>query len=917
MDPDRWRRVEDLFHQALERDEPARGRFLNEHCHGDPELRREVDQWLAADAHAPAHLAAAVGDAVRSLHTGLAPGARMGPYEILALQGEGGMGSVYRARRSDDVFHKEVAIKVVRRGMDSDAVVRRFQRERRILARLEHPNIARVLDGGSTGEGQPYLVMEFIDGVAITDYCRAQALDLRARLALFIPICSGLAHAHDNLVVHRDIKPGNILIDRTGTPKLLDFGISTLLQAEGLESEGSSTQTITALTPQYASPEQVQGEVPTTRADVYSLGTVLYEVVTGVRAHQIDKLTPKAIDEAVAVHDVALPSTVAGDTRLARRLTGDLDNIVMRALQKDPNRRYESAAALATDIRRYLDDLPVHARPDARLYRIGKFVKRHRTLVSATAAVFVALTVGIAVAVRQARVAEQRELQVRSLAKVFLFDVHDKVRDLPGATATRQFIVETAVRYLDALAGSAPSEPEVLRELAAGYTRVGDIQGGDSRGANLGHLDAALVSYRKAAHTLDTLIERSPSDRLAAMDRLRVQDQISEVEAGSIGLLKALPSVAAAVEIGRALLARYPGDREMRQLVADVVMSAGQRQRLGGDLDASLALTTEALTILRDLKAGAPGNRELLALVATGEAAVGMTQARLDNLQEALAHYQRAATQNEELLAIDPQSVDVRRNLAVDYGHVGDVLGNPALPSLGDAVGAEQAFVKMAALNRALYQADPGDMRAASDYTASLLRLGLVIPLSRAADKFAYLDEGVTLARTVLRKSPSNLGMKQTEATFERVLGDFFRDSGRAREAAAHYGRSMAAAEPLIGTGVVTPSRTFVQAASELARIEARSQRPAAAFAVLDRALGVAEKVAAREAFGGLVGGNELLPRVYAARSDVYSHAGNSREAAAWRAKALATWKQLSVRPGFTALMRKEMDALAAGHSNP
>jgi eukaryotic-like serine/threonine-protein kinase len=228
MNAERWQRVEALFHQALEREEPARGRFLDEACRSDSELRQEVDRWIAADAQAPAQLAAAVGNAVRSFGTAFAPGVRLGPYEIVELRGEGGMGSVYRARRNDDVFQKEVAIKVVKRGLNSGALLDRFRRERQILARFEHPNIARVLDGGSTDDGLPYLVMEYVEGQTFLEYAHAQQLDLPVRLRLFAQVCAAVAHAHQHGIVHRDLKPTNILVDAGGRPRLLDFGIAKL-----------------------------------------------------------------------------------------------------------------------------------------------------------------------------------------------------------------------------------------------------------------------------------------------------------------------------------------------------------------------------------------------------------------------------------------------------------------------------------------------------------------------------------------------------------------------------------------------------------------------------------------------------------------------------------------------------------------
>ncbi len=370
MDPERWRAVEALFHDALEREEPARSLFLDAQCEGDPELRREVDAWLAADGQAPAHLAAAVGGAVRSLHTAFGPGTRVGQYEIVSLIGEGGMGSVYRARRSDDVFQKEVAIKVVKRGMASADLLRRFRRERQILARLEHPYIARVLDGGNTDDGLPYLVMEYIEGRTVLAYAAERELDLRSRLRLFLQVCEAVEYAHESNTIHRDLKPSNILVDRQGRARLLDFGIAALVEPDPDASVTAGG--LGMLTPKYASPEQVRGEPVTIASDVYCLGLILYELLTGCAVHTMESLSPGAVVKAVCEGEVT-PLAQAAQAARERgstlpvppeALNANLDRIVLRALEKAPAQRYASVQALAEDIERSDESLPkAAARP--------------------------------------------------------------------------------------------------------------------------------------------------------------------------------------------------------------------------------------------------------------------------------------------------------------------------------------------------------------------------------------------------------------------------------------------------------------------------------------------------------------------------------------------------------------------------
>ena len=400
MDVERWRRTEQLFHQALELDEAMRGAFLDRECGGDAELRSNVERLLAADQAAAGRLDAAVGAAVRSLHNIVPPGSSIGPYEILEPLGEGGMGRVYHARRSDDVFRKDVAIKIVKSGIDSAAILRRFQRERRILATLEHPSIARVLDGGSTDDGVPYLVMEHVNGRSLPEYATEQQLDLRGRLRLFAQICEAVQYAHDRQIVHRDLKPGNILVDATGRVRLLDFGIATLA--------GGGEHAITAtgagmMTPRYASPEQVRGEPVTAASDQYSLGVLLYELLTACPAHRIATDSPAGIIKAVCEDEVPTPSEAAHAAQVAGRhvpvppgdLKGDIDRIVLTAVAKDPPQRYVSVQALAEDIQRYLDSQPVLASAGTGSHRFRTAIRRHPAIaVSLLAAVVAGLAGG-------------------------------------------------------------------------------------------------------------------------------------------------------------------------------------------------------------------------------------------------------------------------------------------------------------------------------------------------------------------------------------------------------------------------------------------------------------------------------------------------------------------------------------------
>ena len=548
MNSERWQRVKQLLEQAIALDRDERSSFLDRNCDGDAELRREVDSLISSHEQAgtgflktPAvDLKAAVPSQPRS-------GRRIGVYQIVEEIGHGGMGEVYRAVRADGQYTKEVAVKLVRGGLDSAFVQERFRNERQILASLDYPNIARLLDGGNTEDGVPYLVMELIEGVRIDSYCDERKLSITERLRLFRQVCSAVQYAHQRLVIHRDIKPSNILVTKEGVPKLLDFGIAKIL--DPALGPGSETTMARPMTPEYASPEQIRGEPITTASDVYSLGVVLYQLLTGRSPYPGDTRSSHELARAVCETDPGRPSTAVlkpqavrtGDqvkqvapeeisssrevspVKLQRRLAGDLDNIVLMALRKEPARRYPSVEQFGEDIRRHLEALPVSATRGSWRYRAGKFVTRHKAGVAATAVVTLALVAGVGATVREARVArkqaeiasaeraraEKRFNDVRKLANSLIFEIHDSIQDLPGATPSRKLLLDRAVEYLDKLAQDSSGDWDLQRELAWGYQRLSAVQG-DTSQSNLGEISAAAVSIRKSIALFEAVAKANP-----------------------------------------------------------------------------------------------------------------------------------------------------------------------------------------------------------------------------------------------------------------------------------------------------------------------------------------------------------------------------------------------------------------------
>jgi serine/threonine-protein kinase len=480
IDPERWRRLSEILDVALDLPTRERDVYLEQACGDDGALRRQVEELLAAEAAADGFLETPAAEravplvaemaAHREETEGPAAGRLVGSYRLLGELGEGGMGTVHLAERADGQFEHRVAIKLLRHGVESHEARRRFLQERQILARLTHPAIARLLDGGVTELGVPFFVMELVEGKPVTAYCEEKRLGIDQRLRLFVEICDAVQYAHRNLVVHRDLKPSNVLVDRAGCVKLLDFGIAKLLAGEG--GTASATRTLLqAMTLEYASPEQVRGEMVTTATDVYALGVLLYELLTGVRPHRVSEGGARAeLQQAILDREPPRPSAVAPGLR------GDLDWILLKALQKQPERRYASADAFGSDVRRYLEGLPVSARREKLFYRARKFVKRHRLGVASAALLLLSLIGGLLGTLGQARRA-QREARKAEAVKDFLkslFAASDPAEAKGKERTALQLLEDGAERIGTELKEQPEVRSEVTRLVADVYFQLGE-----------------------------------------------------------------------------------------------------------------------------------------------------------------------------------------------------------------------------------------------------------------------------------------------------------------------------------------------------------------------------------------------------------------------------------------------------------
>jgi non-specific serine/threonine protein kinase/serine/threonine-protein kinase len=770
-----------VFQAALTRAPESRSAFLDEACGGDGELRGEVDRLLAAHAAAGDFLSSPIGLDADGADEARVPGAgpqRIGPYRILDTIAQGGMGTVYRSVRDDDAFRKTVALKVVRGERRSDDFERRFRQERRIVALLQHPNIASVLDGGTTEDGQAYLVMEYVEGLPITEFCARQGLGSRERVALFRAVCDAVHYAHQNLVVHRDIKPGNVLVDGRGVPKLLDFGIAKMLAA-GVDPELAPTATVLpVMTPDYASPEQVRGQTVTTASDVYSLGVLLYELLAGRRPYEVNADSLEAIVQAVCQTEPKAPSEAAreeaarttrppGTRPPASELRGDLDTIVLKALRKEPARRYSSVHELSEDLRRHLEGLPVHARADTLGYRAGKFVRRHRTAVAAASIVVLALVGGLLATVRQRRIAERRFDEVRSLATFVMFDMHDAIENLPGSTPARKRLVERALQYLDSLAAEASADPSLRAEIARGYQRLAIIQGTPGK-ANLGDRAGALASTRKAIAIREQLAARAPADRIGAdlavsygdMVRIFFSDKRNEEAHTALDKMKAaLDSVPAA----------HAQDRNVLYAWENYHALAAMKAELAADLEGLRDARVRQLEVAQQRLALEPASLVRQRNVALAHKYLGGAFHRLHE-------YERAVEQGEEALRLDRAGVEAEpmnagRKLDLSFSH--GTLG-AAWRDQGKLDRALEAYGEALALRQEVQTADPVNEFAFKSLVGGHHSLAEVSALKGDLDGVrSHVERVLALRRTWETSHRSRYGNAEWQARYHWDLGEY------------------------------------------------------------------------------------------------------------------------------------------------
>lgn len=787
MNAARFQKIKDIFAEAEEVSPDKRISFLREKCGADEDLFAEINSLLAAHDEAENLIEKNAFDynSVTKTKSNTYNGRIFGHYKIIREIGHGGMGAVFLAERNDGEFDQQVALKIVRQTIVSAELERHFRRERQILASLNHPNIAKLFDGGVSENGEPFLAMEYIEGKTLLDF--AADLATEEKLKLFLKVCNAVAYAHQNLVVHHDIKPSNIIVTKDGEPKLLDFGLAKMSEPSALADDLTFTnssikekppatadgsdlnQTVfRALTPAYASPEQLRGKSVTTVSDVFSLGVVFYELLSGDKPFHFEGKSLEEIIQTIT-HDEAIPPSAVSDSKFQNsnpKLKGDLDNIALKALQKEPERRFRSVEEFANDIERHLKGLPILARPATFAYRASKFFRRNKIAVSATAFVIFALFSGLTIALWQANVArnerdraEKRFNDVRKLSNSLLFEITPKIERLQGSTEARELLVKRALEYLDSLSFESQTDAELQSELASAYEKIAELQGNPYK-PNLNDAAGAIENYQKAQNIRFNLPQTFENQRLLAENYRR----FSETVYTQNDVKSSLDASVAALEIYQKLIVGNPQFIALQIARIDTQMEYGATFSVNNQFGKAIPIFQKTIAELALLD---QNNREIQRLSA-------LTLAQLSNAfswdgkqAEAETEMTKAVQIIENLIEKNPNDNIIRRTAFRIYA-----LASSIYEEIKNDISLKYAEKFLQIAIRAV-ETDSADLHAKSNLARAFSRVGICfVNVGRNRDAILNLEKAENLLRELIVQEPKNLSYKKDLARLYIRFGD-------------------------------------------------------------------------------------------------------------------------------------------------
>ncbi|MET0752980.1 MAG: protein kinase, partial [Pyrinomonadaceae bacterium] len=861
--------IKSVLEEAVEVAPALRSDFLKKSCNGDEDLRREVEvlldfddiksDFLEQNAFSAA-LPNGKDEGVKSFI-----GRQIGNYKITGELGAGGMGAVFLAERADGAFSQQVALKLIKRGMDSDAILRRFFTERQILASLKHPNIAHLIDGGTTGDNLPFFVMEHVEGETIIEYAERENLDLEERLKLFREVCAAVSFAHTNLVIHRDLKPSNILVTKDGNAKLLDFGIAKLLKSE---TAGDTATRNFVFTPEYASPEQVKGEKLTTATDVYSLGVILYELLTGNRPYETESKNISEIIRAVCETQPERPSSAArsvrprqvekGKTnqnkqrttdhgRRTKSLKGDLDNIILKALRKEPERRYSSVEQFSEDIRRHLEGLPVTASRDTWKYRASKFIQRNRIGVAAIGLILLTLFAGLGATLYQANVArrerakaEQRFADVRQLANSFMFEINEQIIKSP--IKARELLVQRAVEYLDKLAAESANDIALQDELATAYEKIGDVQSEIFK-PNSGKTSEALFTHQKALALRQKLFAGEPNAARAisvASSYLRVGDAF--LMSGKISETR--ENYRAAVQILEPMFAAEPENAAVQDKLASSFARLGQSILRSGSLSESLENYEKSLKIYRNLAAENPETTKYQRNVGIIFSYIGFVKMEMGKTEEAATDYGNWLEIEKKIFEKDKNNIE-----SSSFVSTAQIWFGVALSEQGKMQQAIAHFNEGIKIQEAVLAADKGNLGEEYALADCYLELGKALARNKMADEsIKNLEKAIESYRNIWQKDAQNLMTRHRIANAQRFLADAFFQKENLSKASENYEQALAVFKELTAadTENVDWQQDLAMSYVRIGELSLKKSDKASALTNFEKALPIFENLAAK-----------------------------------------------------------------------
>lgn len=813
----RWRRLKGIFDEAVELSPANRSRYLSALRLNENSLYGELSELIEIEAEAENFLNDPINLKPIDFSSVSLIDETVGHYKIVREIERGGMGTVFEAIRSDDEFNQRVAVKLINHNFVNAELLERFKRERQILATLEHPHIVRLLDGGLTADKTPYYVMEYIEGISINKYSRANILDINRKLKLFLQVCEAVSYAHRQLIVHRDLKPSNILVTETEQVKLLDFGIAKILDSH---SEAQTQTQNAPLTPAYSSPEQIRGESITTVSDVFSLGSVLYELLTGKSPHEFYGVSHSEVARGICELEPIRPSTItlksktddnaanlpqASSTFGGQELKGDLDNIIIKALRKEKEERYGSVEQFAEDIEFYLNGLPVKAHPQSFKYRASKFIKRNRWTVGLTVAALFLIAGGAVAAIwqsivanrqkqiaeQQKQIAERRFDQVRKIANSLIFDYHDEIAKLEGSTKLREKLVVDAVNYLNAISEENTDNPELLKEISLAYRKIGDVQG-MPYDANLGKSDEAIKNYQNSISLLQKATALNPSDDSLKDELILSYKSLAYVEIRADNKEQARLDLSQALRICEALISSDENNLERKIIYFKLLLTLGGMQE---NFLSSLESYQKALDGLNDLYAAHPNNPQIINVLAGLHQRIGTTsrwigedEEEKNNLSAAKEFYTRAVEHGYQTLKYDAFAA-IARSKATNERQSVDCYTNLA-SSLNDAGQANEAMKKLQiaeSIIRNLRTGDPDNQELVLDEIAVYnVKRKMFVRQGKLNEALKITNDMVKIAESAYEADSKNVEAINWVGYLSQATANLLSKQNRQREAAAY-----------------------------------------------------------------------------------------------------------------------------------